>query len=481
MSAIDTGDTSWVLASTALVMIMTPGVGFFYGGLVNHTNILTTITQSFITFAVVSLLWFFLGFSLVFGPSSNDSGFLGDLTYGVLENVGMEPHSFYATTCPFIVFFFFQLTFAAITPALISGAISTRIKLSSFTVFVIAWSILVYAPIGHWVWNEKGWALKLGAIDFAGGFVVHTSSGFAALAGALVIGKRHDQNEAKPANIPLVLIGTVLSWFGWYGFNGGSALGANALAGYACASTNMAAVSTALAWMACEYIFEKKTSIVGFAVGCLTGLVVITPGAGFVTVWASVVIGLLGAPICYSVSRITKKYKVFDDALGAFCCHGVGGAWGTISTGLFATKSINSAGPDGAFYGNGDLLWKQIVVFLASAAWSFVISLILLLIIKKVMGLRVSLEAEIQGLDKVVLKEEALSFEEGALFSIGENTMLAANAKAQDGLNFSELKSPSTALISPGASFGELGRLRRVHVEPIPKKRSSVKIDEESP
>ncbi len=247
MSTIDTGDTAWVLASSCLVMIMTPGVGFFYGGLVNASNILTTITQSLITYAVVSLLWFFFCFSLVFGPSTNGSGFLGDLTYGVLENVGLDPHDFYATTCPFILFFFFQLTFAAITPALISGAISTRIKLSSFIVFISAWSIIVYAPIGHWVWNQTGRALKLGAIDFAGGFVVHTSSGFAALAGAIVIGRRKDENETKPCNIPLVLVGTALSWFGWYGFNGGSALGANALAGYACVNTNMAATAAALA------------------------------------------------------------------------------------------------------------------------------------------------------------------------------------------------------------------------------------------
>jgi len=469
--SIDGGDTAWVLVSSALVMLMTPGVGFFYGGLVNHSNILTTIAQSLVTFAVVSLLWFFFCFSLVFGPSSNDSGFLGDLTYGVLKNVGMEAHSFYATTCPFIVFFFFQLTFACVTPALISGAISTRVKFSSFIIFVVAWSIVVYAPIGHWLWNEQGWALKLGAIDFAGGCVVHISSGFAALAGALVVGKRNETSETKPSNIPLVLVGTAINWFGWFGFNGGSALGANSLAGYACVSTNMAAASAALSWMACEYIFEKKTSIVGFAVGGLIGLVVITPAAGFVEVWASVVIGLTGAPFCYLFSRLLKKSKIFDDALGVFPCHGAGGIWGSFATGLFATKTINPAGPDGAFYGNGALLWKQIVAIIASAAWSFFISLILLFVIKKTLGLRVSGETELKGLDKIVLKEEAMSFEEGALFNAAENTVLAMSPKGSD---LSELKSPSTALGL--LSIGELKRLRRVHVEPPRKNESLVEL-----
>jgi ammonium transporter, Amt family len=405
------GDTAWVIGSSALVMIMTPGLGFFYGGLVKHSNILTTIALSFVTFAIVSLIWFIIGFSLVFAPSSGGSHFIGNGSHACLIDVKYAPSPNYGPTVPYLAVFLFQLKFAAITPALISGSICTRVRFRSFVTFVVLWSLVVYAPICHWVWNVNGWAYNLGAIDFAGGTVVHVSSGFSALAAAIVVGKRKDVSDFKPSNIPLVLLGTALLWFGWFGFNGGSALGANALAANACIVTNVSAAVCALTWMLMEHTFEKKISIIGFAVGAVVGLVAITPASGYVTAWASVVIGSTAACVVYGFVRLLRRFRLFDDTLDVFCCHGIGGIWGSVIMGLFSTDSVNPAAPNGVFYGNGDLLWKQAVIVVATAAWSFLVSVLLLQIIKRTIGLRVSEEAEKNGLDKYIFGEDALGFD----------------------------------------------------------------------
>ena len=410
--AIDSGDTAWVLASTALVMFMTPGVGFFYAGLEKHRNILVTLTYSFISLAAISLTWYLLVFSLVFGPTADNTHFIGNADYAVLSKVSGIPNSHYGPTIPFAVYFLFQLKFAAITPALITGAIANRIKFWSFIIFIVLWSFVVYGPIGHWVWNTEGWAFKLGSLDFAGGTVVHINAGFSALAAAIVIGKRKDMSHSKPCNIPFVLLGVTILWFGWFGFNGGSALGANGLAANACLVTHISACTAALSWMMCETFYEKKKSLVGLGIGAVIGLVAITPGSGFVTAWGSVIIGATASPFCYFATHLCKKLRYFDDTLDVFSCHGLGGVWGSIILGFFSSKDVNPAGADGVVFGEGALLWKQIVVTIAAAAWAFVVSAILLLLMKHTIGLRVSEEGEKMGMDLYTLAETAIVLEE---------------------------------------------------------------------
>ena len=408
-SIINGGDTSWVLASACLVMIMTPGLGFFYGGMVNNKNLLSTIAYCYISFAVITLVWYFIGFSLVFGTSLNSAGFLGDLSLGALDFDWKSPSPFYGTTIPAIVFFFFQIKFATITPALIAGAVVERMRLSRYLFFVVIWSLCIYCPVGHWVWNVEGWGFKLGAIDFAGGFVVHMTSGFSALAAALVVGKRRKLNKT-PCNVPLILLGTTFLWFGWFGFNGGSSLKADSVAASACVVTNMAGATAGLMWLFVDYLYDKKISIVGFCAGAVCGLVGITPASGYVDVWAGIIIGIFSGMFSNIFCRYKNKYDLFDDALDAFGCHGVSGTIGSILTAFFASNAVNPAGPNGVFYGGADLLWKQLVVSLVVAAWSFFLSLLILLIMKKTMGLRVNEEEEIMGLDKVTFGEEAMNF-----------------------------------------------------------------------
>ena len=406
---INAGDTSWVLASACLVMIMTPGLGFFYGGMVNNKNLLSTIAYCYISFAVITLAWYLIGYSLVFGTSVNSSGFIGDMSLAALDFDWKIPSPFYGVTIPAIVFFFFQIKFATITPALIAGAVVERMRLSRYLLFILIWSLLIYCPVGHWVWNVEGWGFKLGAIDFAGGFVVHMTSGFSALAAALVVGKRRKLNKT-PCNVPLILLGTTFLWFGWFGFNGGSSLKANDVAASACVVTNMSGATSGLMWLFVDYLYDKKISIVGFCTGAICGLVGITPASGFVTVWAGIIIGLFSGFFSNIFCRYKNKYGLFDDALDAFGCHGVSGTIGSILTAFFASNDINSAGPNGVFYGGSDLLWKQLVVTLAVAVWSFFLSFLILIIMKKTIGLRVNEEEEKMGLDKVTFKEEALSF-----------------------------------------------------------------------
>ena len=274
------------------------------------------------------------------------------------------------------------------------------------------WSFVVYGPIGHWVWNVEGWAYKLGSLDFAGGTVVHINAGFSALAAAIVIGKRKDMSHSKPCNVPFVLLGVTILWFGWFGFNGGSALAANGLAANACIVTHLSACAAAFSWMICETLYEKKKSLVGLGIGAIIGLVAITPGSGFVTAWGAIIIGATASPFCYFATHFCKKRRYFDDTLDVFSCHGLGGVWGSIVLGFFSSKDVNPAGADGVFYGEGALLWKQIIVTLAAAAWSFILSAILLLAIKHTIGLRVSEEGEKVGMDKYTLNETAIVLDE---------------------------------------------------------------------
>ena len=397
--AVDTGDTSWVLISTALVMLMTPGLALFYGGMVRKKNVLGTIMQSFIALGIVTLQWVLIGYSLSFGPDKG--GMIGGLEWMGLANVGLEPNADYAGTIPHQAFMIFQMMFAIITPALISGAFAERMKFSSYLVFITLWAFLVYDPVCHWVWAVGGWIRNTGALDFAGGTVVHITSGVTALAAALVMGKRkgYGTEHMAPHNLTMTLVGAALLWFGWFGFNGGSAVASGALATNAFVVTHIATAAAALSWMAVEWIQRGKPTALGVASGLVAGLVAITPASGFVGPMAAIVIGLAVGVICYMSVSLIKPMFGYDDSLDAFGVHGVGGTFGALATGLFASKAINSAGNDGFFFGNPGLLWTQLVAVVVVAVYAFVVSLVLLKVIDWTMGLRVSAEEEMEGLD----------------------------------------------------------------------------------
>ena len=403
---INNGDVAWVAAASALVMIMTPAVGFFYGGLVHRKHLLSTIIQSIAIFAVVSIIWTLWGYSIAFGPSVN--GFFGDLSKVGLNGVGAEPSNNYGSTIPESLFYFFQLMFAAITPALIIGAFAGRIKFSSLMIFVTLWVTFIYAPVAHWVWNADGWLFSLGAIDFAGGTVVHIAAGVSALAAAIFIGRSKDSvSESKPNSVPFVLLGAVLLWFGWFGFNGGSALAANGLAANALVVTNLAAAAAGLSWMGLDWIRKGKPSAVGFAIGVICGLVAITPASGFVSVIPSIIIGFVAGIISNLVANIRVTRTKIDDTLDVFACHGVAGIWGALATGLFASAGIN--GIDGLFYGNPMQMVYQLIAVVAVALYTFVGSYVLLKLISLFKNIRVSKEEEEKGLDISQHKEEAYS------------------------------------------------------------------------
>jgi len=397
---IDTGDTAWVLTSTALVLLMTaPGLALFYSGMVRRKNVLATIMQSFVILCVISIQWVLWGYSVSFGPDK--FGLFGGLEWAGLNGVGLEPYPDYAATIPHQAFMIFQMMFAVITPALIAGAFAERMKFSAFLVFTILWSTFVYDPIAHWVWGIGGWLRVMGALDFAGGTVVHISSGVSALATALYIGKRkgYMTEIMAPHNLPLTVIGAGLLWFGWFGFNAGSALGANGLATSAFVVTNTAAAAAALSWLFAEWIHRGKPTLLGLASGLVAGLVSITPASGFVGPVSAIILGLLAGVICYiSVSYIKPFFK-YDDSLDAFGIHGVGGIWGALATGIFATVAVNAAGADGLIYGSAALLWKQFIAIAASGAYSFIVTLIILKVVDMAIGLRVCQEDEVQGLD----------------------------------------------------------------------------------
>ncbi len=404
---MNSGDMAWILASSALVLIMTPGVAFFYGGMVRNKNVITTMFQVFAVILIVSVQWVVLGYSLAFGPDV--SHIIGNLQWAFFQNVGAAPDASYAATIPNQLYAIFQMMFAIITPALIVGGLAERVKFSSFLVFIVLWATLIYDPLAHWVWGTGGWLHNLGILDFAGGTVVHISSGVAGLAAAIYLGRRtdHGKVEMKAHNVPFVLLGVALLWFGWFGFNAGSAVGANALSVSAFLTTNTATAASALAWMAVERWRTGHATLLGACAGAVAGLVAITPAAGFVTVGGSLILGALGGIICYFASTVLKGRFGYDDALDAFGGHGIGGTWGAIATGLFATVSVNSLGANGLFYGNAHTLLIQLLGVAVSWVFSFAGTMIILKVVDLIMGLRVSPEEERIGLDLVLHNENA--------------------------------------------------------------------------
>lgn len=404
--AINTGDTAWVLISAALVMVMTPAVGFFYGGMVTSKNVVSVIKQSLLILGIVSIQWVLVGYSLVFGK--DQGGIIGGLNFFGLEGVGYAPNADYAGTIPQLAFMVFQAMFAIITPALIIGSFVERIRFRTLVLFVILWSTLVYDPIAHWVWGVGGWLRNLGALDFAGGTVVHISAGFAGLAAAIVIGKRRNfkLGEAIASNnVPFVLLGAALLWFGWFGFNAGSALSASALAVNAFVVTNTAAAACALTWMALSWAEHKKPSAMATATGAVCGLVAITPASGFVGPVASIAIGVIAGVVTYLMLFIRSKFTRIDDTLDVWAAHGMGGLTGAVLTGVFAEKVINGAGNNGLLFGNPGQLLTQVLAVLVTAGYAFVVTFILLKILSP-LGLRVSEKEEAEGLDLAVHGEE---------------------------------------------------------------------------
>ena len=397
-AAINKGDTAWLLVSTAFVMLMTPGLALFYGGMVRRKNVLGTIMQSFIAIGVVSIQWVLFGYSLSFGPDVGH--FIGDLSWVGLNGVGMAPNPNYAPTVPHEAFMIFQMMFAVITPALITGAFAERFKFKTYLVFLVLWTTLVYAPIAHWVWGVGGWIRNLGALDFAGGLVVHISSGTAALVAALVVGKRkvHIDEITKPNNLTMTLTGAALLWFGWFGFNAGSALTSGSLATSAFVTTHIAAAAATMSWLFTEWKHRGQPTVLGAASGAVAGLVAITPASGFVGPLAALIIGLGVGVLCYFAVGAKSKLG-YDDSLDAVGVHAVGGIFGAIMVGFFASKAINPAGADGLFYGNVGLLGIQVLSVVVTIAYSFVITWVLLKILDKTMGLRVNDEEELDGLD----------------------------------------------------------------------------------
>jgi Amt family ammonium transporter len=395
------GDIAWVGTATALVMVMTPALGFFYAGLVRAKNLVSTLVQCLIIFAVVSLVWVLWGYSISFAPSLGGLGLVGDLSHFALNGVGLEPDGIYTTGIPVLLFFAFQLKFAAITPALIIGSFAERIKFKALLIFSAIWATVIYSPIAHWVWNPEGWLGNLGAIDFAGGTVVHISAGLSALAAALVIGRREgiDKEEPTPSNIPYVILGTALLWFGWFGFNAGSSLAADGVAVIAMVSTNTAAAAAGVTWMMVDWIRKGKPSAVGFCVGAVCGLVAITPGSGYVTVTSAIIIGVVVGVLSNTVANWRAQRTKIDDSLDVFACHGIGGIWGALATGLFATLAVNPGGANGLFYGNPGQLTAQIIAIVVVGLYSFIGSYVILKIVGKITPLRVTHEEEEAGLD----------------------------------------------------------------------------------
>lgn len=406
---IDTGDTAWVLTSTALVMAMTvPGLALFYAGMVRSKNTLGTIMQSFIILCLISLQWVLWGYSLAFGP---DKGHLiGGLEWLGLNGVGLDPNADYAATIPHQAFMVFQMMFAVITPALITGAFAERMKFSGFLIFTLLWATFIYDPLAHWVWAVGGWVRNLGALDFAGGTVVHISSGASALACAIVLRKRlgYGKEHMVPHNLPMTILGASLLWFGWFGFNAGSAVASGALATSAFVVTNTAAAAAALAWLVVEWMYRGKPTVLGAASGAVAGLVAITPASGFVGPLSSIVIGLGAGVLCY-LAVLWKAKLGYDDALDVVGIHGVGGVWGALATGLFASKAINAAGADGLFYGNPGQFGIQAVAVVISVGFAFVGTFVILKLIDGFTGLAVSEEEERMGLDLSQHDERAYS------------------------------------------------------------------------
>jgi Amt family ammonium transporter len=404
LDAISSGDTAWLLLSAALVMLMTPALGFFYGGLVRRKNVLATIMHSFFILCLISIQWVLWGYTLAFGP--DQGGLIGGLDFLVMSGVGSEPIAL-APTVPHQAFMVFQMMFAIITPALITGAFAERKRFKAFVVFTLLWATLVYDPVAHWVWGG-GWLGQLGALDFAGGTVVHVTSGVSALVAALVLGRRkgYGSEPLEPHDATMTVLGAALLWFGWFGFNAGSAISAGALAANAFVVTNTAAAMAALTWMTVSWLHKGAPSVLGAAVGAIAGLVAITPAAGFVDVPASIVIGLGAGTICYGAIQVTKRLRV-DDALDVFGVHGVGGAWGAIATGIFATATVNEVAGNGLLYGDPAQLGIQLIAVGAVVVYAAVVTFAILKVIDLFVGLRVAEQEEVLGLDASQHREAA--------------------------------------------------------------------------
>jgi ammonium transporter, Amt family len=392
------GDTAWILISTALVMLMTPGLALFYGGMVRKKNILSTMMMSFAILALIGILWVLYGYSLAFGPDKG--GVIGGLNWIGLRNVGQAPSSVYATTVPHLAFMMFQGMFAIIAVALITGAVVERIKFSALLAFSALWFTLIYCPVAHWVWGQDGWLRNMGALDFAGGTVVHISAGISAMALALVLGPRKgfaEKMSMEPANIPMVMLGAALLWFGWFGFNAGSALTSGGVAASAFVATNTAACSAAFTWIILGWI-HRRPSLLGAATGAVVGLAAVTPAAGFVKPLAGIPIGIVAAVISYYFMVLRAKQNV-DESLDVWACHGMGGTWGVLATGIFASVAVNTPGANGLAYGHAALVAKQVTAIATVWAFAFAGTWILAKVVNAVIGLRVKSEEETVGLD----------------------------------------------------------------------------------
>lgn len=395
---IDTGDTAWVLISAALVFIMTPGLAFFYGGMVRSKNVLTTIMQSFFIVAMISVEWIVIGYTMAFGGDMN--GFIGNMDKFGLAGIGMQVLE--GAAIPELAFVAFQCMFAVITPALITGAFAERMKFAAFAVFILLWAILIYNPMAHWVWGG-GFLAELGALDFAGGLVIHILSGVSGLTICLLLGKRHGYHYTAmlPHNLPMTVMGATLLWFGWFGFNAGSALGANALAANAFVVTQAAAAAAAVSWVLVEWKINGKPTILGAVSGCVAGLVAITPAAGYVAPLPAIIIGLVGGAVCYFAVAVLKEKLGYDDSLDAFGVHGIGGTWGAIATGIWATTEINPAGANGLFYGETHLFTAQLISIIVAYILAVAGSFILYRIVGSFMEIRADETEELTGLDIV--------------------------------------------------------------------------------
>ena len=408
MNGLSGSDMTFVLLSAALVMIMVPGLALFYGGMVKSKNVLGTTLQSYAALVLISIQWIFIGYTLAFGPDFH--GIIGGLDFTFLKNIGFEANPVYAATIPHLEFVVFQMMFAAVTVAVVAGGFAERMRFPAFILFVLFWGTFVYSPVAHWVWggsgDSAGWLKELGVIDFAGGFVVEINSGVAGLVAALVLGKRR-RTAPEPHHLPMAILGGGILWFGWFGFNAGSALAMNGTAINAFLTTNTAAAGGAVAFAACDWLIHKKVTALGTISGAIAGLVSITQGAGFVTPAASLVIGLVGGTISFFAIAFLKPRMGYDDTLDAFGCHGVGGIWGAIATGLFATTSVNPAGANGLFYGNPKLLVAHLIGIVAIASYTALMTFVILKVIGKFVALRASKEEESEGLDIAMHGETA--------------------------------------------------------------------------
>lgn len=399
-------DTAFILVSAALVLLMIPGLALFYGGMVRSKNVLGTIMQSLFMISLISIEWVYIGYSMAFGPDVG--GFVGDLSWFALSGVGSTPSDYYATTIPHSVFMIFQCMFAVITPALITGAFAERVKFLPFCIFSVLWAILVYNPVCHWVWGQGGWLGAMGVLDFAGGIVVHATCGAGALAAVLVLGPRkgYGRSNFMPHNLPMTMLGTALLWFGWFGFNGGSALAADGIAGVAFVATHLGAMAGMFMWVIMEWKTQGKPTTLGAASGAIAGLATITPTAGFVGPNSAILVGLMGGFFCFLAVSMKGRLKL-DDSLDVVGIHGVGGIVGSLALGVFASTAVNPGGVDGLLFGNPHALWIQFVGVVVVSVYAFVISWALFYGLEKTMGMRLSEESEVEGLDSAEHAETA--------------------------------------------------------------------------